>query len=353
MLHQADITRTEMTWLYNNGLGCRIVETFGMTAWEGFVYEMTLKQDGSAFRQTMNPNLFHNKAKAFYSDIIGSRNETAWAENTSSSDIFGESCFVLPLSGCTDVAALALRDAHLTEYAWPRSREVQGDSYSGGKGRPEPDTIEVTAVGYWANLNQRYRESSETAGAAALVTTLVGESEFVTAGRIEANTDSTFVDCDPIPQRLGDLISSLIEQGDNTGAVWQGGVYEGRKLVYEPAPTAWTHQKKGSELQDKAGNPIPLALVRPGFLLYNASAPTGWARPGTASEWDDPRVRYVEQVEFVSGGRYGPDELRLSFPGEDMSMSVLQERMRRPSEPISQEPYRGPGALPGPRPFRY
>jgi len=328
-LYQADITRAELTEFYNNNIGCRLVETsFGMTAWEGMVYEMTLKQGGSAFRQTMNPNLSHNRVNVLYSDDIGTRAETGWAENTSSSDIFGEACLMIPAAGLTAAAAGAFRDSQLTRCAWPRSWEVQGDSYSGAGGRPGPDTLEVTAVGYWANLNQRYREASETAEAAALVTTLVGESEFVTAGRIETNTDSTFVNCADIPQRIGDLVRGIIEQGDNTGAVWQGGVYENRKLVYEPAPTDWTYQKKGSELQDKAGNPVVLALVRPGFLLYNASAPTGWARPG-AADFDDPRIRYVEQVEYVAGGREGYDELRLSFPGEDLSLSVMQERQRR------------------------
>jgi len=236
---------------------------------------------------------------------------------------------MIPAAGMTAAAADAFRDSQLTRCAWPRSWEVQGDSYGGEGGRPGPDTLEVSCLGYWANLNQRYRETNETATAADLVTTLVGESEFVTAGRIEANTDSTFVNCTDIPQRIGDLVRGIIEQGDNTGAVWQGGVYEGRKLVYEPAPTAWTYQKKGSELQDKAGNPVLLALVLPGFLLYNASAPTGWAKPGTASESDDPRIRYVEQVEYVAGGRGGYDELRLSFPGEDLSLSVMQERQTR------------------------
>lgn len=329
-LHQDDLTRSELVNFYNLNLGCRLVETcFGMTAWEGMIVEMTLKQEGSAFGQTMKPTLFHNRVKVFYSDDIGSRAEVAWSENTDSSDIFGESELVLSIAGSTATAATALRDTHLTEFAWPRSREIQGDSYSGEGGRPAPDTLEITAVGHWGNLNQRYRESSETAGASTLITTLVGESEFVTAGRIETNADSTFVDCHPIPQRLGDLIRGIIEQGDNTGAVWQGGVYGGRELVYEEVPTEWTYQKRGSELLDKAGNPVPLALVKPGFLLYNASAPTGWTRPGASSDWDNPQIRYVDQVEFLDGGRGGLDELRLSFPGDDMSMSVLQERIRR------------------------
>lgn len=329
-LYQTDLARTELANFYNSNLGCRLVEAaFGITAWEGIIFEMTLKQKGSAFRQTMKPELFHNRVKVFYSDNIGSRAEIAWSENTDSSDIFGESELVISLAGSTSAAATALRDTHLTEFAWPRSREVQGDSYGEAGGRPTPDTLEITAVGYWGNLNQRYRETSTTAGASSLITTLVAASEFVTAGRIETNADSSFIDCYPIPQRLGDLIRGIIEQGDSTGAVWQGGVYADRELIYEEAPTEWTYQKRGTELLDKAGNPVQLALVKSGFLLYNASAPTGWARPGTSSDWDDPHIRYVDRVEFVAGGRGGLDELRLSFPGEDMSMSVLQERIKR------------------------
>jgi hypothetical protein len=137
------------------------------------------------------------------------------------------------------------------------------------------------------------------------------------------------VDAFPQAKKLGDAIKEVIKQGGSGGEVWQGGVYADRKFVYEAAPTAWTYQMAGNVLQDKAGNPVRLETVEPGFLLYNPSAPSGWAKPGTSSDWDDPKIAYVEEVEFVSGAK--TDQLKMRYRnarGGDRS-AIIAEQIRR------------------------
>lgn len=323
-LSGADLSRAELIDFYSNNLGCRLVErTFGVVSWEGYILQMDLVMDGVNYRRTLKPDRWHNKVKVIYSSDIGERQDTGWSENTDSSDIYGEMQYVISLGGATSAAATALRDRHLAEYAWPRSRMVGGITIPAGGTQSGDDVLHVLVAGYWHTLNWRYRETSETDTASDLITTLVGESEFVSLGRIETNSLSVHIDCYPIPQRLGDLIEGIIMQGDASGNIWQGGVYEDRQMVYEQAPTSVEYYLRDGLLVNAAGAPVVPQLLRPGFLLMNANAPTGGQPPGASDIWDDPRVAYVDEVEFIA-----PDTLKLRLFGEEESVLTLRQQIR-------------------------
>lgn len=324
ILSQADFTRAELQEFYNLKVGCRLVErTFGMKSWEGYIVEMRYMQGGSEFGISLWPETFCNRVVVYYSDDIGSRQYTAEANNTNSQAMFGTCTRRLSVAGTTAAGAEALRDRMLSEYAWPRSRERGSLAVSAEAPTPAPDQIEVTVAGYWGTLNWGYRATSTTNTASTLVSALAGASEFVTAGRIETNALSVRIDCFPLPRRRGDLIEEITQQGDASGKLWKAGVYGGRKLVYEEAPRVWKYQHRGNELMDIMGNPVVLSMMEPGFLVYNADAPSGWVRPGTSSDWDDPRVSYCEEIEFIA-----PDELLLKFGPEDQSVSLTEKRVQ-------------------------
>ncbi len=324
ILSQEDMTRAELQEFYNLNVGCRLVErTYGMVSWEGYIAEMRYTQGNSEFGISLWPDEFTNRVIVYYSDDIGSRQATAQADNTDSQAEFGTCTQRVSVAGTTSTGAEALRDRMLAEYAWPRSRERGSLAIVSEALDPEPDQLEVTVAGYWSTLNWGYRATSGTNAASALVSALVGASEFVTAGRIETNALSVRVDCFPLPRRRGDLIAEITQQGDTSGNLWKCGVYAGRKLVYEQAPAVARYQHRAGELLDITGAPVVLSMMEPGFLVYNANAPAGWARTGTASAWDDPRVSYCEEVEFVA-----PDELLLKFGPEDQSVSLIEKRVQ-------------------------
>jgi hypothetical protein len=255
--------------------------------------------------------------------LAGSRQTVAWSSNSDSEGQHGRMEYVVKLAGSTPEAAEQIQAAHLDEFAWPRSR-MAGSVTSGPGDLPPDDVLEVRCDGFWETLNWRYRSTSRVAAASDLVETLVGESEFVTAGRVDANDMAVKADCDPIPQRLGDLLRVVTEQGDMNGNIWQCGVYEGRELVYEQAPTAVEYFLRGGKLYDNGGALVPPATLEPGFLLSNASAPTGGQPPGTNNVWDDPQVAYVDEVVFEA-----PDRLKLRLFGEEESVITLTEQVRR------------------------
>jgi len=307
-LSSETLSKAELDNFYNNMLGTRLVETaYGMTSWEGMIWQMDYHQRGSIFRRTLDKELFHNRIAVWYSDDIGNRAKTAQANNTASQEEYGICSLVVSLGGANAAAATAMRTTLMSAHEWPRSREV-GTLTIGEGDRPSNDYITVTVGGYWQTLNWVYRISTITDTPNAIFTALLAAAEFVSEGRIEANTDVVRLDCFPIPLQFGDAMERVINFGDSGGFVWQGGVYADRKFNYEKAPQAWEYQYRDGRLLDKAGQDVPFPLLEPGFLLFNAAAPMGGEPPGTVWPWNNSRYRYVEEVEFVA-----PDEIRLSF----------------------------------------
>lgn len=314
---------SDLTDFYNMWIGHRITETTaGMITWEGVIWQTDLIKDGITHRRTLSPEQWHNRIKVLYSDDVGERSSIAWSENTDSSDIYGEMEYVISLGGATSAGATALQARHLTDFAWPRSRIV--DSITIGQAGGRQNGLYITAVGFWATLNWQYRETSETAAASTLLGTLIGETEFVTAGRVETNSLSVRVDAFPIPQRIGDLVEDIIRQGDASGNVWQGGVYADQKFVYESAPTAVDYYIERGRMYNKAGTLITPELLDPGFFVRNVNAPMSWEPPGTSNVWDDPTVAYCDQVEYIH-----PGIIKLHFPGESSRVEILQQRITK------------------------
>jgi hypothetical protein len=254
-------------------------------------------------------------------ELAGERQDTGWSENTDASAEYGVMEYMLTLGGAAPEAAEALRDRELTAFAWPRSRKMGGGATSS---REDLAALEVSVAGYWETLNWTYRATSRIATASDLVTTVVGESEFVTAGRIETNEMRVKADCEPVPKRRGDLIEDIIKQGDLDGNIWQGGVYAGQKLVYEAAPTAVRYLERGDGVLTNLGRTeVVPSLMEAGFLLLDESAPSGGQPPGTSGVWDDPRVGYVDEVRFVA-----PDTLEYQLMDEEESVTAFTRKIQ-------------------------
>ncbi len=255
--------------------------------------------------------------------LSGVRQDTGFSENTDASAAYGTMEYILSLGGTTPEGATAIRDRELTEFAWPRSRKMGGGQLGQGV-RDSGTVLEVSVAGFWTTLNWTYRTTSRVAAASDMINTLVGASEFVTAGRVETNYLPVKVDCNPIPQRLGDLCEDKILEGGFNGVQWQGGVHADRKFVYEPAPTsAAFFLRSDGTLAGLNGQPIVFPLFRPGVLIKDSRAPLGGQPAGGAAR-DDPRIGYVEEVEW----RSDKDELRYRIQGQEESVAVLRAQLQ-------------------------
>lgn len=316
-----DRSREELTWWYNQHMGCRIEEqTVGVVTWEGLVYEMNLTIDGIRYRRTLDKEWFHNKANVWYRDA-GVQSATGWSENTDSSDEYGEMNYLDTVGEATAAGAAAIVLTRLEDYAFPRSRMIGGLEFSDEPRRRTGDRLQVTVAGFVHTLNWRYREASIAATAAdTAITTLVGASEFVTAGVIDANALSIDADC-TTPQRLWDLCEDIILQGDASGNRWVGGVYGDKRLDYNQAATTVEYYVREGNLYDNVGQKVTPSLLMPDFIVHNSDAPSG-ETPVGGDVWNDPRNAWITEVEFIA-----PDGLRLKPSGFE-DVDILKEQAR-------------------------
>ena len=299
-------TPAQITDFYDSYLGCLIRRvTAGLTCWEGLVYEMRLTVNGVEYTRTLGADWWHNRVKLIFTDETTGAPALSWIENVAAQAQFGRMEFVITSGKMTSSAALALQTRHLLEYAWPRSR-MSNDSLvvTPASGGPAAGVqLEVLCAGFWATLNWRYQETPLDGSAHDLVTTLANASEFVTAGRVEANALPVLLDItDTAPQRLGDLLESVIAQADAAGNRWQGGVYAGRCLRYEPIPSVPRYVWNNT-LQTVGGGLVIPELVEPGALIRIATGLSAQGpRGGAPTIWSDPQLAYIEAIEYSQAG---------------------------------------------------
>lgn len=412
-ISREDVSRQELLSFFEAWLGREVVDkAFGMTAWEGLIYRMSLILDGEEYLTTLEPDWWHNQVDVYYStaavvdtdqgalsytdesgaetftdagqdfgdwdtpsgdcvyriQVVNSDETTSWAylgatvsatevyvyqdvaqttagwndtdptaktpssyqviqvslegqrESTGVTDDavsqaeYGRMEYIVSLAGASSTAAGTLRDRHLAEFGWPRARFA-------GAGNTR-DGLVVDCVGYWATLFWRYRRSSVTGAASSLIAGLVGDSEFVTAGTIESNPLEVTADAYPVPQRLGDLVTRVTEQGDSSGNVWQCGVYAERELDYGAAPTTARYYARNGELLDYANCPVIPQLFRPGVLVQSVTLGSRYTPPGAGAR-ARAGVTYVDQVEWERER----GALRLSLVGQPSMAAVLQTQI--------------------------
>jgi hypothetical protein len=291
--------RSEMTDLYNSSIGRRLVETtYGIVTWEGEIVDMTLALDGKRYNRTLNTEKWHNRIKVRYGG-----SETAWSEDTDSSDIYGESGFIESSTFDYDsTGAVAARDRRLTKGAFPRSREEGG--LSSQVSNQEPSSLHIQCAGYVFSMNRRYYEANlAPVDLDVQIATLVAASEFVASGRLEENTTDLAVFAAEYPGRIWDLILHLIQAGDTSGNDWTGGVYADRLFNYEQAETAVTHYWRGGRLLDLGGVPVPPSMITPNIIVQLSNSPAAITPPGGATI-DNPKNVLISEVQFRAPNQF-------------------------------------------------
>jgi hypothetical protein len=304
---EQSMTHSHIINFFNVSIGRRVVEkSASIITWEGEIVQMDLAHNGLNYRRTLDYERWHNRVKVAYTDASTAvATATAWSENTGSSDIYGESNYIDVVGDNYDAtSAVALRDRRLAEHAYPRPFPEGG--FASQDAGERGTSLNVMTAGYVFGMNRRFRESDTAAGnVSAQISTLIGESEFVTTGHIEANTLQVPISGSEISFRIWDGVSDMIEMGDASGNRWTGGCWAGRKFHYEQAETMVTHYWRGSKLRDLAQQPVQPSLIKPDIIVQISDLPVGILPPG-GNVWDNPRNVYIEEVEFIA-----PDQYRL------------------------------------------
>lgn len=327
-LSGADLTRAELLSFFNASLGYRVLETQGaLTTWEGYIQTMQYTTGLREYVRTLAPEWFHNKVRIDYTNSSGAKANTGWLDNLDSQANFGILSYDVKMDAMSSTGATALANRHLLEFAWPRTRWTGSLELGGQAPVGEPDNLQLTCVGYFDTLNWQYHTADAQYQAGVYLDNIVDASEFIVPGRIDTNTLLVYFAHSGAGNygRYGDMARNIIGQGDASGNVWRGGVYEDRKFYYERAPTAVDHLIMDGRLTDSHGRTELPQLVRPGFLVRDLNAPVVGRPGGTASDWDAPDVGYVEQVDWDEELR----QLTLQFSDVEESPFLLARRVSR------------------------
>lgn len=237
--------------------------------------------------------------------LHGTAQATTFGENVSSTDLYGDVEYIDVIGESELVAAEALRDRRLVESAFPKSIPVSGFG-GGGDKKARGDSLKVFCAGFVYRMNNRFQQTDlPSAAIDAQIATLVGNSEFVTAGRIETNAMAQLVVASDIPRGIWDIVEDLILLGDSSNNRYVGGVYADREFRYELAETDVTHYWRGGRLYDKGGAAVEPPLIEPNIMVRTTKSELDVVPPGS-SAWGEPSNVWIESVEFRA-----PNQFRL------------------------------------------
>jgi len=206
-------------------------------------------------------------ADAAVFQLVGGRSETGWYKNTKSQAEYGTIELIVASFGMTDDAANALAQNTLNDKAWARIKApiaIQPNLYS------ENETIlELTFLGYVYTLHNFYATNGGTEDSAStIISSLIGESEFLTTGRIQSNSLSYYVE-DYNDIRAWPLIEDITLAGDASGNRWVSGVYTSRKFYYAQAGTKVVARIRNGAVVAPGGGLLEGWLAEPGMIAID------------------------------------------------------------------------------------
>ncbi len=300
------------TWkleIYREDTGASLGSTTEATAGQR-VMRATIS-DTNTFAGTVGVRLYHTTAAG---EIYGDgavfqegpqRAETSWYHDTASQDEYGRIEDVLLEGGMSDAAANAKAQTELAKRAWPRTLPPRQSR----EGAALADGLELTVYGYAFTLRNRYTERTGTDAASDHVTNVVTDSEFVSTGVIETNSLDFKID-ERGPLRVWEILREIALAGDASGNRWVCGVTGRRVFDYQAAETVLAYHYRGGQLLNPASGLMEPWFALPGLARID-EMPVG---PGDISgdEADDPRVIYLEEVEF-DAAQWLSGETGLSF----------------------------------------
>lgn len=325
----------ELEEWYNYYLGYRVIrKVAGQIKWDGFISQMRLVSGGQTYVRDLNTMV--NRALVYYSDTTGATvTPTAWNTNALSIANYGQRDDTFTLDGVAANVATDFRDTQLTRYGWPRSVGTGGTLFPADD-VPLPPTLYVQLSGYVFTLNWRFvvSNSATLTNLSSFMSTLIGESEFITAGTITANTRQVpqrFLS----PMRTWDAIEKLTSIGDSAGNRYVAAVGSGRILNYGLAATTVSYNIANGKLYELDGSECIPGEIVPDRIARRQDAPSGFWE---GDVYSDPRNIYLSEIQFHAPGQItlAPDQWSVN---DELLALINYNRANRKKEIV--EHFRG------------
>ena len=271
--------------------------------WEGFIDSMDIRLGGLTL--TLGPLLnIANRVDLVYSTVdttvspptVGLRANVGVANNTGSQTLYGIRSKVLSTGGATPTTAAYIRDAYLTENAYPQnSKQFSG---SGGLG------LTFNCLGYVHMLDWPYSETvtTGTRDASGKITDILGDDPNLTWNTDHVNANTLQVDAWENDDKLAfALIKEVVGHGDIGNNRWLFGVYDALRVWYHAAPTTIAYEQQLSDDQQaitEAGAQVFPWAVQPGKWLLIPDLDVG--RSVVSNLTEDLRAAFLESVTYTA-----------------------------------------------------
>lgn len=299
-----------LEWVYN-GIGGHI-EVYApdqTIVWEGFVDKI----DGTvgAFDIDVGPLMnVANEVSAVYTardttitpPTTSSRTQTAVASDTDSQWRYGLIEGTLSAGSVSTIQAEAARDLHLTENAYPTTT---GSLKNAGS---NTISLSVKAGGYFWWLKSYAYNQTTSSGTVDLSDKIIAILDGQRNTAISANHERITANTLQVEQwedkdkDAYSLVQNLVQLGDSDNNIYNCGIYEGRKLTYEPVVMTpryqWRISDAAQQVRTPAGAVVPPWSVRPGCWVTVPDF-------GVAYQWT-PNLRraknavLMEQVTYTA-----------------------------------------------------
>jgi hypothetical protein len=237
--------------------------------------------------------------------------ETEWAVNQSSIDRYGRKELVVHLDEYGQTTSEEYRDKVLAVSCWPWPRPV-------GAQPPGQAVLDVVCCGYIFTTNwmQVMGGDGQNHNVSDWIATIIGsdyglspnhggtintagDCQFIKTVRIDENTLQVPAALN-MEQRPFDVLSEMVELGDDAGHPWQLQVLAGRKAIYQQIPTTPSYYLRRDGIYDTAGGAKQsnFWLMKPG-VFRDMTWRSGSAEIGS---WLENRMDFfVDEIEMADG----------------------------------------------------
>jgi hypothetical protein len=219
---------------------------------------------------------------------------TNWKIDTPSLNEYGRIERILLLPPVVSSGANARAQTVLDESAWPVTQsppELEPASTA-------PDKLSLSFYGYIFALRWRYSTLYSTDTMSNIVRAACAQqSDYILPGIIDDNATEFQID-NSTPYSLWKALSEIAASGDENGARWALGVYNDRKLHYQPVPDELSYHLQAGIPYSAAGGDYEPALVLPGWAQFD-DAPRGPASLASNAN-RVPRRTYFEEIEYIA-----------------------------------------------------
>jgi hypothetical protein len=215
---------------------------------------------------------------------------TQWYIDSDSIAEYGSKEQILLLGGATEDFAQAEAQTGLKQWGWVRTLPPDRYTYIPNN---QQTRLELFFSGYVMTLANLHTTTTGTDFASDIVSSLVGEAEFITAGNIESNTYLYQIE-NRADLTLWHLLEEITEAGDGSGNLWECGVYENQEFIYQQVDVdAVMNWRNGLVLS--GGVLLDPWEVKPGYIILD-EMPIG-PEGVRAYDQDNPRMVYMFDVQ--------------------------------------------------------